>query len=75
MTLTIEGEDRMVEKHEHKGRGGGADHRDNQPTHLLARQPRRERPTGKTALAAGHDRRARPTAQNRTPEVALLNCW
>jgi hypothetical protein len=34
MTLTIEGEDRMVEKHEHKGRGGGGRTTEttNQPT-------------------------------------------
>jgi len=57
-------------------RGGGqrADHRDNQPTYLSARQPRRKRPTHKTALVAGHDHRARPTTQNRTPEVTLLKC-
>jgi hypothetical protein len=52
-----------------------ADHRDNWPTYLSARRPCRKRTTGKTALAVGHYCRERPTAKNRTPEVALMNCW
>jgi hypothetical protein len=48
-------------------RGQRADHRDNQPTYLSARQPRRKRPTHKTTLVAGHDHRARPTGTKPHP--------